>query len=162
MTRSFGVVGIAAASVLGSISNASALCVYHGQLYAKTTLEEEFREAHFVLKVTVLSCRNIYDPDTGVACRVRVDQSFKGRAAPFFIYYTERNSGGFYLDVERQYLLFLNPIDPTEATDDLGPGWMKNYPAALEVNYNCGQSCAWAKVPLDDRKLLRILSGQSR
>jgi len=114
MTRSM-LVALMLSTLLGSSSSCYALCVYDSKLYAKTTLEQEFRDAGLVVRGEVLSNRDIDDPDTGALYQIRIDQSSKGKPPRVLIYYSERDSGGFYLDTGTQYLLFLNPISSIEA-----------------------------------------------
>jgi len=162
MARKFEVAFAAAAFLMGFVSSAYGLCVYHGVLYAKTTLEQEFHDASVVVRADVLSSQEIYEPDTGVLYRVRVEQSFKGNPPAVLVYYTERNSGGFYLETGTQYLLFLNPISATEVVKDLGPRWAKEPSGILVLNYSCGQSRPWGKVAIEERKSLSTLSVQAR
>ncbi len=75
---------------------------------------------------------------------LKILQTFKGKAPSALIDATEHNSGGFYLDVGKEYLLFLTPYPH-------GPGIPKG---AMMVNYNCGQSREWSKVSVGDRKKL--------
>jgi hypothetical protein len=137
---------------LGSASHA--LCIYDGKLDEKTTLEQEFRDVSLVVKAEVLSSRVIAIPgpeeDTGILYRIRVSQSFKGKAPTVLSYYSRRDSGGFYLDARTGYLLFLDPISLSE--------WAQDAPGATVVNYNCGQSRAWAGVSRSDREKLQALS----
>jgi len=158
--RSLGV-AVAAVALLGSASGAFALCMYNGKLYAKTTLEQEFRDASLVVKGEVISSEDIHDPNLGVLYHVRVEQTLKGKSAAVLVDYSERSSGGFYLDAGTEYLLFLNPIDPADAVEDLGQNWATKAPGAMMVNYSCGQSRSWNEVPSKDRKLLNALSGQT-
>ncbi len=146
----------------GRICLADALCIYRGKLYAKTTLEQEFRDAKVVVRGVVVSSKDFYPPDDsadsdpGVPYRARVEQTFKGEPPEILVDYTERNSGGFYLDVGTEYLLFLNPLTPDAAREF--PSWKKNAPDALMVDYNCGQSHPWARVSAEDRRRLGELS----
>jgi len=39
-------------------SPADALCIHNGELYAKTTLEQEYREARWGVRARVLSARS--------------------------------------------------------------------------------------------------------
>jgi len=155
------VVAAAAVAVLGPASEAFSLCIYNGELYAKTTLEQEFRDARFVIRGEVLSTEEIHDPNLGVVYHVGVEQTFKGKPAADVVDYSERNSGGFYLDAGTEFLLFLNPIDPSDAVIDLGHSWARRAPDAMMVNYSCGQSRPWSEVPPDDRKLLKALSTET-
>jgi hypothetical protein len=92
---------------------------------------------------------------------VRVEQTFKGKSGAVVVDYSERDSGGFDLDVGTEFLLFLNPIDPHDAVVYLGRNWASRVPGAMMVNYNCGQSRSWNKVPSRDRELLNALSAQA-
>jgi hypothetical protein len=142
---------------LASASSANALCVYKGDLYAKTTIEQEFQDSKFVVLGTVLSSREIPIPDndlnaeSGVIYRIRINQVFKGRAPSVIANYSERNSGGFYLDVGTQYLLFLNPMTVDDGAKQVAPG-------ALRVNYSCGQSRPWREIAAEAKKRLATLS----
>ena len=98
-------------------SPADALCIHNGELYAKTTLEQEYREARWVVRARVLSARSWEDREgNGTVYRLQVVHRFKGDLPAQFAFSTERNSGGFYLDndsggpdVGGEYLLFLVP-----------------------------------------------------
>lgn len=155
-----------ALALFTACSTARALCIYHGKLYAKTSLEQEFRDATVVVRGVVVSSKNIYpsddsdDSDPGVLYRVKVEQSFKGKPPAMLTDYTERNSGGFYLDLGTEYLLFLNPITPKAEREF--PSWKKNAPDALTVNYNCGQSRPWGEVSAEDRRRLGKMSDAAK
>jgi hypothetical protein len=159
---------IVTAALVLSAPSADALCVYDGRhfeksaaqefkgrLYAKTTLEDEFADSSLVVRGTVLSSRekSFSESDGGVSYRIKVGQSFKGEPPGEIRDFTERNSGGFYLDVGTQYLLFLNPITAHGLELESGPG-------AFMVNYNCGQSRPWANVAPRDRSRLLELSNR--
>jgi len=151
------VVRIAALVFFASSTTAHALCIYGGNLYAKTTIEQEFRDASIVIKGTVLSEKEIVltaagekDSEPGVVYRIRVDHVFKGMPANVIENFSEHNSGGFYLDIGGQYLLFLNPM----ADSDQAKGVASS---ALRVNYNCGQSQPWNGLkPVADELLSRL------
>ena len=124
-------------------------------LYATTTLADEFHDLALVVKGTVLSSRNIGPDENGTVYRIRIEQSFKGKAPAVITDYTDRDSGGFYLGEGGEgpeYLLFLNPISRTR----------KSAPDAYEVNYSCGQSRPWANVSRKDREKLTGLSKTGR
>jgi len=148
------------ATLIGAFEvEARALCIYDGKLYAKTTDEQEFRDAALVVRAKVISGRDTYDSDDedpGVVYRIEVEHRFKGKTPAIISDYTHRDSGAFYLEVGREYLLFLNPISPIEAAED--PVWKKQAPEAMMVNYNCGQSRSWAHVSRADREKLATLS----
>jgi hypothetical protein len=147
-----------AAGLLGFLPNAYALCAYGDVLDATTSLDREFRDATLVVKGDVLSSQEITMPDGeddvdyGVLYKIRIDHVFKGKAREALAYFSHRDSGGFYLQVGREYLLFLNPLSESD--------WAKSASGAMVVNYNCGQSRQWAEVSLTDRKRLNILSEQ--
>jgi hypothetical protein len=151
----------AAVGLFGSAPGAAALCIYNGTLYAKTTLAQEFRDSDLVVRGEVVSSEEVHDPVLGVFYHVRVKQTFKGKPTAVLVDYSERDSGGFYLDVGTEFLLFLNPIDPRGGVEYLGQNWAKRAPGAMMVNYSCGQSRLWNEVPSKDRELLNALSTQS-
>jgi hypothetical protein len=140
---------------------AQALCIYHGQLYANTTLEQEFRDSALVVRAKVSSSRDTFEDDEpGVVYGIKIDHWFKGKTPTLIKDFSERDSGGFYLDVGSEYLLFLNPISDKQAAEN--PTWKRVAPDATTVNYSCGQSRVWANVALKDRQKLEALSRQSR
>ncbi len=138
---------------------AHALCIYKQEFSAKTTLAQEFRDSRWVVRAEVISARQWRprDGEAGTTYRLRVVRSYKGRLPTDFVFFTERNSGGFYLDrgaepdIGGQYLLFLVP-NPRPA---IGPAEARN---AVWVNYSCGQSKPWAAVPATERRTLQRLS----
>ena len=140
-------------------ANAHALCIYNGKLDAKTTITQEFRDSQLVIRGTILSSEEIAekpsipDSEPGVLYRIRVDQVFKGNAPKELSLYTERDSGGFYTDIGKQYLLFLNPIEHNDWARKVAPG-------AMRVNYNCGRSRDWREVPDSDRQQLNALAAK--
>jgi hypothetical protein len=146
--------------------DAKALCIYggnhftkssqpewQGRLYATTTLADEFTDSALVIRGTVLSSQDVGLSDArgrGTVYSVRVDEVFKGHASKSILYYSDRDSGGFYLGEggeSREYLLFLDPIRREYLASKEAPG-------AYEVNYNCGQSRQWREVSPGDRKRL--------
>lgn len=140
--------GLALVVALGApATSASAVCIYGGELDARTTLDQEFRDAPVVVRGTVLSARDLRpwgeDGEWGTAYQVRVDRAFKGAPPAILTYFTERNSGGFYLDAGQTYLLFLVP-----RTDG---SWAREIPDAYRVNYSCGQSRRWSELTTSAR-----------
>ena len=135
---------------LAAAADAKALCFYGGQLYAKTTLAQEFRDSSVVVRGRVVSARavDIPDPeqDWGTRYRIRVERVFKGHPPSRLTDFTERDSGGFYLDRGKDYLLFLNPV--------AGGEWARYEPGVLMVNYSCGQSRPWRAVSTNARRQL--------
>lgn len=142
---------------------ASMLCVYGGELYATTTMEQEFADSAWVGRVRVLSARDSRsgdDPDRDgepwTLYQVRVIETFKGSTRADLTVFTWRNSGGFYMDrpsegpdIGGEYLLFLNPQDATHAPAEAR--------GAMSVNYSCGQSRLWSEVTVGDRHALARL-----
>jgi len=154
---------ILAALLVTPVTQADALCIYDGKLYAKTTLEQEFKDSTLVVRGTVLSSQQLRNPDengdNGILYRVRINEAFKGKPTPIFLYYTEQNSGGFYLDRGKEYLLFLDPLSSTGWADDAK--WAKAVKGSFVANYNCGQSREWAQVRAEDRSRLLHLKTPS-
>ncbi|MXP30132.1 hypothetical protein GRI58_15085 [Porphyrobacter algicida] len=150
---------LVATSLMAMSSPAHALCVHNGELYAKTTLRQEYREARWVVRARVLSASNWENGEgSGTLYRLQVVRRFKGELPDQFAFSTERNSGGFYLDNESgktdvgdDYLLFLVP-NPRSASE---PPMVRN---SLWVNYSCGQSRRWSAVASADRAELAALS----
>jgi hypothetical protein len=138
---------------------ASALCIYHGVDNARTTIQQEFKDARWVVRAHLVSADDHWE-DKGNSWsryRLKVVETFKGSLPPDFTFFTERDSGGFYMefgtsaDRKGDYLLFLVPRafrrgDPAAAR------------GALWVNYSCGQSKAWAKVTQAQLQTLRSLA----
>jgi hypothetical protein len=145
------------AALLSFAPYANALCIYKDQMYAKTTLEQEFSDSSLVVRGNIISSQNIVpsDPEAelGVRYKVRIDQIYKGKSPTIFDYYSERNSGGFYPGVGKKFLLFLNPASSTVITEESA--------GTMVINYNCGQSRDWKDVSVGDRKKLAILSAQA-
>jgi len=141
---------LAAAALLVSAAPAHALCVYRGDLYGQSTLQGELAESRRVVKATVIDERPMQpwgeDGEVGSLYTLRVEQTFKGAPTPTIAVFTERNSGGFYLDTGETYLLFL--------TDSHRPIWRPHVGNAFRVNYNCGQSRPWIDIPAADRARL--------
>jgi len=141
-----------------SVRAAHALCVYQGQLYAKTTLSEEFADSRWVVHVKVVAADDHWsdEDDSWTIYHLELLRAFKGDPPKSIAVFTYRNSGGFYLDkgvthdLGGEYLLFLDPI-----LNQQRPLAAKG---ATEVNYSCGQSKVWRKVTLPERRALDRLS----
>src|SRR5258708_19070531 len=122
-------------------SEAHALCVYHGVIYAKPTLAQEFADSKWVVRAKVLSARDRYSDtdDSWTTYRIEVRQSFKGAPLRRLVFFTLRDSGGFYLDngmshdMGGDYLLFLNPNTPSK----WGPAAIGG---TVAVTYSVGSS----------------------
>lgn len=150
-------------------SPAVALCIYKGVDNATTTLSQEFRDSRWVVRARVLSAFDgvveASSPDAGMrftVYRLAVVRAYKGRPAPRLTFFTQRNSGGFYMDrpwhrlpgghdVGGEYLLFLNPDQPYSGR----PAAARN---SVFVNYSCGQSRLWRDVPRSARRELAALA----
>lgn len=154
------------ALALAPLSQAQALCLYKGELYAKTTTAQEFADSQWVVRARLVSAADHYpddasnDPDDGpwVIYTIQVEETFKGQPAPTLTLYSERNSGGFYLERPwtgahpgDEFLLFLNPIDQVERRPDAAAG-------STMVNYSCGQSKPWSELTAEERQALTTLS----
>ncbi|HXV00752.1 MAG TPA: hypothetical protein VG166_09650 [Caulobacteraceae bacterium] len=148
---------IAAIALLAALSSqVDALCIYDGKLYAKTTLDQEFRDSKAVVQARVVSAIDRNVGDTWTLYRLRTIKIFKGHPPRYFPYFTERNSGGFDLnvgtrhDIGGEYLLFLNPLRQNVALPPAGSG-------AMVINYNCGQSDSWAAVgQIEQERLVQL------
>ena len=154
---------IALLATLASLSHANSaqgFCQYRDTLYAETTLAEEYRDSHWVVRARVVSER-FYGPDACVDCpgrlyELEVIETFKGALPRKFAFYTRQNSGGFYLEqgkaaIGSEWLLFLNP-GKWGATDP------KAARAATWVNYSCGQSRRWREINREQRATLSRLA----
>lgn len=145
-----------------STAPAHALCNYHGVDNAETSVGQELRDAQWVVRARVVSADYHWsdEDESWTLYRLKVVQRFKGSLPQRFTFFTERNSGGFYVDgegaapdLDGDYLLFLTPrawprTDPSAAK------------GALWVNYNCGQSKAWSRVTQKEVAQLRALSAR--
>jgi hypothetical protein len=154
-----GPVIFAASLLVLAPAPAAAFCSYHGEMYAETTLDQEFRDARWVVRGRVLSGQTSRtEGETWTLYRLDVVESLKGDLAGQFTFFTERNSGGFYMDdgmsgpdVGRTYLLFLIP-DPRAQTRP------REAAGALWVNYPCGQSRRWDELTPTEVTRLRALA----
>ncbi|WP_155646431.1 hypothetical protein [Erythrobacter donghaensis] len=151
----------AAAAMLTLPAPAFALCSYRGELYAQTTLDQEYHDAPFVVRARVLSASNWQGAEArGTTYRLEVVQYYKGSLPRTFLFSTERNSGGFYLDrgtkpdIGGEYLLFLTYGPRTKMKAARGA-------SAFAINYSCGQSRRWDEVSSQDRTRLADLVRRS-
>lgn len=151
---------ICATLLLAGSEPASALCIYHGVDNAKTSIAREFRDSKWVVRAHVVSADYHWsdEDESWTFYRLKVIKSYKGKLRPRFTFFTERNSGGFYMDgpggvpdLDRDYLLFLIP-------DGSPKGHQAFAKSALSVNYNCGQSKVWNEVTAHDALELAALS----
>jgi len=159
---------IAAAVMLTLPSSAQALCVYKGELYARTTIAQEFADSPWVVRARVLSVTDNWadgvgdDEEPWTLYRVRIVQGFKGDPPTEVSVFTYRDSGGFYMDrpwegpdIGGEYLLFLRPTGGLSGLPEAARG-------GTIVNYNCGQSKPWADVSATGRGELARLAGTGR
>ena len=138
---------------------AQAFCSYKGQMYAETTLAQEFADSPLVVRATVISADQHWsdEDDSWTIYHLKVSSAFKGGLRPRVDLFTFRNSGGFYLDkgatpdLGGEYLLFLDPGHDRADFPKAARG-------AMWVNYACGQSKAWEEVTPAERQQLTALS----
>ena len=127
--------------------------MYKGILYFETTLQEEFVDAPVIVRAKVLSERdeNPDNPklnrDWGSYYRLQVEEIFKGKPSQILTDFTERNSGGFYFDVGKDYMVFLAPVRKEEFVPH----------RTMRVKYGCGQTREWKDVSAKDRERLKNL-----
>ena len=159
------------AAVTSVPSAALAICDYNGVLNAKTNLRQEYADSRWVVRARVLSARDgVSRPNSDhetswTTYTLHVVRSYKGTPPNTLKFFTERNSGGFYMDrpwvnlpaghdIGGEYLLFLiqNPLATAYAA-------AKN---SVFVNYTCGQSKPWREVSKSSRQLLERLSKHQR
>jgi hypothetical protein len=150
-------------------SPAYSLCNYSGVDNAKTTIEQEYRDSRWVVRARVLSAVDGVvepgNPDAGLewtSYQLAIVKVYKGHPGTRIKFFTERDSGGFYMDrpwvplprghdIGGEYLLFLVPF----ADDGERP---KASVGATFVNYSCGQSKSWSEVSGSSRRLLEHLA----
>jgi hypothetical protein len=144
---------MAALAVLAAATAAApagAFCYYGGRMNAKTTVAEEYRDARWAVRATILSADEHWRKDAGgdeswVVYRLRITARFKGPPARGLRLFSFHDSGGFYPDIGGDYLLFLDP--PSQIL----PGGVRH---VVQVNYACGQSRPWREIRLADRRRL--------
>ena len=151
---------LAAISWLSAPTTAQALCEYRGQLYAKTTLAQEFDNSRWVVRARVTRERTYRDcaDCPGRLYDLEVVIRYKGDLPHKFTYYTPQNSGAFYLDqgqaaIGTEWLLFLN-------AGQWGVSDSAAARLATRINYNCGQSAEWRTINARERARLSGLASQ--
>ncbi len=158
-----------AALTLAPLSQAKALCIYNGELYAKTTMAQEFADSRWVVRARVVSETNswtdarIDDEAPWTTYRIEVLEAFKGDPPRTMTVFTWNDSGGFYLgpkngeprNLYAEYLLFLNP---TKRFTDAPP----EASGTAMVNYNCGQSKPWILLTAEDVQAFTEARSQAR
>src|SRR5215210_2043629 len=142
---------------------ANALCSYNGVYNAPTTIRQEYSDSGWVARVRVVSASDGYSQGAAAwtLYRLRLLRAYKGSPPARFTFFTERNSGGFYMD---------RPWLPLPRAHDIGGEYLlflKSYPAfrglpaaargAMFVNHTCGQSRPWRKFGPRSRRLLDSL-----
>lgn len=156
---------IAAILSLTAAPAAQALCVYRGELYARTTMQQEFADAPVVVTARLISAVSggpTDEIDPWTVYRLEVVTTFKGDPPREITVFTERNSGGFYMDrggegpdIGQEYLLFLQPLDDARNRPVAARG-------AWRANYSCGQSRPWREVDAAARDTLRGLTSAAQ
>ena len=129
-------------------------------------MAQEYRDAALVLRARLVSQIDTWDDypppeykarwgDGGLVTLygLKVLQTYKGAPAGRVHVYMPHDSGAFYIDADKDYLLFLNRIPPAQGL----PGAAKR---AFSVNYACGQSKPWAAVKPEALERLRSISGR--
>lgn len=133
-------------------------------LCSGASLEREYREADVVVRARLVSEIRVWDDEPSAAFRaqwgeyfpvvlyrLRVSRVFKGRPGPRINLFQEVTSGRFDIDLDKDYLLFLNYIRPYHGRPVAARG-------AMYVRYACGQSKPWQEVRQADLARLRDLS----
>lgn len=151
--------------MLTAPTGAQALCSYNDELYARTTIAQEFADAPWVIRGRLVSVTESRadgigdDEEPWTLYRVRIVQRYKGDPPVEISVFTYRNSGGFYMDrpgegpdIGGEYLLFLQPTAGLSGLPEAARG-------GAIVNYSCGQSKPWAEVPTAGRSELAGLAG---
>lgn len=164
------IAALAPALAFAPLSQAKALCIYKGDLYAKTTMAQEYADSHWVVRARVTSETNSWtdariddDEAPWTTYRIEVLEAFKGGPPHTMTVFTWNDSGGFYLgpkngaprDPYEEYLLFLNPTGRfTDAPPEAAGTAM--------VNYNCGQSKPWILLTAEDVEAFAEARRQAR
>jgi hypothetical protein len=133
-------------------------------LCSGASLEQEFREADLVVRARLVSEVKAWDDSPSTAFKkqwgdggpvilygLATIEVFKGRPGRRLDFFEEQNSGAFYLDVDRDYLLFVNYVRPYPGRPEAARG-------AVHVRYACGQSRPWSKVGAGQLAALRLWS----
>lgn len=156
---------IAAILSLTAAPAAQALCIYNGELYARTTAQREFADSPWVVRARLISAVSggpTAEIDPWTVYRLEIVTAFKGDPPREITVFTERNSGGSYMDrgsegpdIGQEYLLFLQPLDAGRNRPVAAHG-------ALRVNYSCGQSRPWREVDAAAQDALAALAAEAR
>ena len=125
----------------------------------KDHLRSRVSQLSWVIRARVTSADDHWadEGESWTLYHLKVVHGFKGKLLKSFTFFTERNSGGFYMDgndanpdLGGDYLLFLVPL-PHSTVPPAARG-------ALWVNYNCGQSKPWSEASNAEIRRLRSLS----
>ncbi len=140
---------------------ATALC-------SGASVQQEYREADLVIRAHLVSQFDTWndEPDARYMKRwggnsvvtkygLRPSEIFKGRPGKTVFFFEEHDSGAFYLDVDKDYLLFLNFYKPSRSRADAARG-------SVYVRYACGQSKPWHEVKTADLSMLRRIATARR
>lgn len=133
------------------------------------TIEQEYTAADVVVRAHLVAETTSWNDEPDVSYRRRwgesantlvyrlsISEVFKGKPGTGIDLFEERNSGAFYLDVDRDYLLFLNYYPRAAETPDLARG-------ATYVRYACGHSKKWIEVAAAEKAALqRLVQGDAR
>jgi hypothetical protein len=131
------------------------------------TVAQEFREADLVIRARLVSQIDAWDDDPSpsfkaqwgdpsteyTAYGLRLVEVFKGKPQGRVRVFEEHNSGAFYLDIDKDYLLFLKRLPKPASISRQARG-------AYYVPYTCGQSMPMAEVKPQALAELRELSGR--
>ena len=155
-----GMLGIVLLGIM--TTHARAFCSYHGNMYAKTTIEQEFADSQWVVRAKVIAADNHWsdEDESWTIYRLQVLSTYKGKPRERIEMFTYQDSGGFYLDkgmsanLGGEYLLFLDQISQRDTKPIAARG-------ALEVNYPCGQSKEWKSVSEAERRRVTMLSQET-
>jgi hypothetical protein len=152
-----GLRGLSAATLLLHALPAAAAC-------SGASLEQEYREADLVVRARLVASTRVWDDEPSGAVRARWGDSghallyrlrvvgrFKGSPGPAIALFQEVNSGRFEIDVDKDYLLFLNYIPPSRHRPTAARG-------ATYVRHACGQSRPWNELAPTALAQLRRLS----
>jgi hypothetical protein len=130
-------------------------------------LQQEYREADLVIRARLVSQVDTWNdkPDAGYIKQwgtnglvtrygLRPLEVFKGRPRRTVFFFEEHDSGAFYVDLDKDYLLFLNYYKPSRDRPEAARG-------AVYVRYACGQSKPWSEIrPIDLAALKRIAASR--
>lgn len=148
---------IGTALLLLAAAPAQALC-------SGASVDREYRQADVVVRALVVAETRVTDDEPSAAFRarwgdyspvllhrLRVLEVFKGRPGPSVNLFQEVTSGRFPVDLDSEYLIFLNYHLPSPWRGSAARG-------AMYVRYACGQSKLASAVHPRDLARLQALS----